>query len=375
MYDVVIVGGRCAGAPLGMLLAQAGHSVLIVDRATFPSDTLSTHFIQLPGMARLARWGLMDALFETNCPPITAAYFDAGGSELEVEIPMHQPVHGLACPRRTVLDKMLVDAAVTAGAELAEGVLVDSLVRDAERVVGISGHTTDGSFEARGRIVVGADGRHSLVAREAEAPYIEYEEPISGGWYSYFRGTGLTTTDVFFHDELVSVMFPTNDELACVAIAWPKSQFAEKRRDIEGSFNGALMRFGERGRRILDAEREERFAGAADLSNFIRKAHGPGWALAGDARYHKDPVPADGISDAFRDAEFLSDAISAFLTDEKEEGAALRDYETRTGVFSQSHLEPALRCAGFGLSPQERLSAFIDIRVLDSQEVETPTNA
>lgn len=117
MHDVVIVGARCAGAPLAMLLARAGHDALLVDRATFPSDTMSTHFIQSPGMGRLYQWGFTDAVFDTNCPPITKSFFDVGGEPLEFDIPLHDPVSGLAAPRRTVLDKLLIDAAVADGAD------------------------------------------------------------------------------------------------------------------------------------------------------------------------------------------------------------------------------------------------------------------
>lgn len=170
IYDAIVVGARCAGSPLAMLMSRAGHKVLMVDRATFPSDTMSTHFINSPGMVRLAQWGLMDAVFATNCPPVTKALFDAGGDILEVDIPEVPGVPGLVSPRRHILDKLLVDAAVDAGAELAEGVSVDSLIHEDDRVVGIKGHGSDGSFEARGRFIVGADGRHSMVADAVEAP-------------------------------------------------------------------------------------------------------------------------------------------------------------------------------------------------------------
>ncbi|MEA2477945.1 MAG: hypothetical protein QOC87_2144, partial [Actinomycetota bacterium] len=115
MYDVIVVGARCAGAPTAMQLARKGHSVLLVDRAKFPSDTMSTHFIQLPGMLRLQRWGIVDKVAGTNCPPVTIGRLSIDGEVAEAEFPMPEGIAGLLAPRRTVLDKILVDAAVDAG--------------------------------------------------------------------------------------------------------------------------------------------------------------------------------------------------------------------------------------------------------------------
>lgn len=371
MYDVVIVGARCAGSSLAMLLARAGHQVLVVDRATFPSDTMSTHFVQSPGMLRLAQWDLSDRLFATGCPPITKAFFDIAGTEMEFDIPVHPPVTALASPRRTILDKMLVDAAVDAGAEVVEGVSVDAVIFEGERVAGIRGHRSEGDFEARGRFVIGADGRHSLVAREVGAPFVEHTEALTSGYYSYYAGTGITRTKVFFRDDTVSIMFPTHDDLVVIAMSWRKERFSELRRDIEGHFNSALADLGEHGEAVLAGERAERFAGAADLANYLRQTSGPGWALVGDACYHKDPIPADGITDAFRGAEMLSEALGESLTGAKSESEALDGYDDRYRAVAHKHLGPAVRSARFDLSPKERADAFFESRLLDAEEVQT----
>jgi flavin-dependent dehydrogenase len=369
MHDVVIVGARCAGAPLAMLLARGGHSVLMVDRATFPSDTMSTHFIQSPGMVQLHEWGLMEPLLATGCPPITEAFFDAGGEITELEVPLPPPLTGLVSSRRFILDKLLVDAAVDAGAELAEGVSVDSVLRDGERVTGIQGHTSEGSFEASGRFVVGADGRHSLVARAVGAEMVLFDEAVTAGYYSYFTGTGITRTQLFFHDGVTCVMFPTHDEAVCVAIVWERDRFGELKRDVEGHFNKALGQLGEEGQHILDGKRVERFVGANDIHNYLRQTHGPGWALVGDAVYNKDPIPADGITDAFRGAQMLADALHRFLTDEATEEEALATYEQGYRATADKRLAPAVRTARFDLSPKERLDAFMEIRIHDLAEV------
>ena len=164
-YDAIVVGGRCAGSPTAMLLARKGYKVLVVDRATFPSDTLSTHIVHPPGVASLRRWGLLDLVTSTGCPPIHTYAFDFGpftisGAPGTDETPV---AYG---PRRTVLDKLLVDAAAEAGAEVMEGFTVEEVLTEDGRVTGVRGHGgRGGTVTERARVVVGADGRHSLVAR------------------------------------------------------------------------------------------------------------------------------------------------------------------------------------------------------------------
>ncbi|HWC13483.1 MAG TPA: NAD(P)/FAD-dependent oxidoreductase [Actinomycetota bacterium] len=370
MYDVAIVGARCAGAPLAMLLARAGHSVLMVDRATFPSDTMSTHFIQSPGMLRLHRWGLLETLLDTGCPPITDALFDTGGELTELPIPLVPPVDGLVSARRFILDKILIDAAVAAGAELAEGVSVDAVLRDGERVTGVRGHTSEGDLEARARFVVGADGRHSIVADKVGAGMVRFDEALSAGYYSYYTGTGIDRTQLFFYDDIAGVMFPTHDDAVCVAVVWERDLFGELKRDIEGHFNAALKRFGEEGQRVLDGERVERFVGTNDIHNYLRQTHGDGWALVGDAVYNKDPIPADGITDSFRGAEMLAGALDKVLTGELSEADALAAYADGYRATADKRLEPAVRTSRFDLSPKQRLEAFIEIRMHDFAELD-----
>lgn len=367
-FDIIVVGSRCAGAPLAMLLARLGHRVLIVDRSTFPSDTMSTHFIQSPGMARLARWGLIDQMWATGCPPVTKARFFLGNEVIDAEVPLPPGIVGLASPRRHHLDKILVDAAIEAGAEMIEGVAVDSLIYEGERVTGIRGHTSAGDFEARGRFVVGADGRNSTVAREVSAAYVRDDTPTTAGYYSYFSGVECQSAETYLIDGLFVVAFPTNDGLTTIAVEWPREMFDEIKRDREGRFLAALDQAGDMGARVRGGQRAEPFVGASDLPNHLRKAWGPGWALAGDACYHKDPAPADGISDAFRAADLLAEAIDEIMNGAVEE-AALDRYEERHALIAIPLLDAAERVVNFDHTPQQRLEAFLEIRMRDTSEV------
>src|SRR5579864_5635767 len=137
MYDAIVIGARCAGSPTAMLLARKGYRVLLVDKATFPSDIMSTHYIHQPGVAQLQRWGLLENVIASNCPPILPFRFDLGPFILTGVPPQADGIAQAYCPRRTVLDKILVDAAVAAGAELREDFTVQEVLRDGQRVVGI----------------------------------------------------------------------------------------------------------------------------------------------------------------------------------------------------------------------------------------------
>src|SRR3954447_25264473 len=135
-YDAIIVGARCAGSPTAMLLARKGYRVLVVDRATFPSDTVSTHLVQPSGVAALDRWGVLDGVVASDCPPIDIHRFDFGplaisGTPLAVD-----GWSTAYAPRRTVLDTLLVDAAAASGAEVREGFIVDEVMVEDGQVVG-----------------------------------------------------------------------------------------------------------------------------------------------------------------------------------------------------------------------------------------------
>jgi len=327
MFDVIVVGARCAGSPTAMLLARKGYHVLLLDKASFPSDIMSTHFIHPPGVARLKRWGVIDKVAGSNCPPIQKYSIDFGPVKLTGAPTPYQGVDTAYGPRRRVLDKVLVDAAVAAGAELRENFTLEELCFDGERVTGIRGRQRGGSLVAeKARVVVGADGLHSAVSRMVGAP-ITYEKPsVACGYYTYWSGVPIEGPELYPRPNRFIVAFPTNDGLTCNLVAWPREEFNTVRKDIEGHFIKSLELTG-LVERISHGKREEHFVGAAELPNFFRRAWGPGWALVGDAGYHKDPVGAHGISDAFRDAELLADAIDAGLSAQRTVDDALAEYE------------------------------------------------
>jgi 2-polyprenyl-6-methoxyphenol hydroxylase-like FAD-dependent oxidoreductase len=325
MYDAIIVGARCAGAPTAMLLARKGYRILLVDKATFPSDTISTHIIWPHGAELMDRWGLLDRLAATGCPPVARQLiFDVGPFALKGGVTATNAGRGGFCPRRTVLDKLLVDAAVEAGAELREAFTVEALLWEGDRVAGIKGHgRTGGTVEERARVVIGADGVHSLVAKAVRAPEYETRPPLTTNYYSYFSGFDATDIEQYVRDYHAIGCFPTHDGLTLIAVLWPTRRFHEIRMDIEGHVRKAFESTPTVAARMHAARREEKWIGIAGVPNYFRQPFGPGWALAGDAAYDKDPITAQGISDAFIDAEALAMALDDGWSGRRALGEAL----------------------------------------------------
>ncbi|MEO7019929.1 MAG: NAD(P)/FAD-dependent oxidoreductase [Ktedonobacteraceae bacterium] len=337
MYDAIVVGARVAGSPTAMLLARKGYRVLLLDKATFPSETLSTHMITVAGSAQLRRWGLLEQVEATNCPAVKNIILDLSfeqyGAFTLTGFP--PPIDGdfaaIYAPKRVVLDKILVDAAVAAGAEVRENFLVKELLMDGERVIGIRGSTPGGEMVTeKARLVVGADGKHSLVARLVDAPMYAVKPAGTCGYYTYWSGVPIDSLEFYTRPNRTIVAFPTNDNQAAIFVEWTNQEFHTFRANLEENFLATLDEIApDLGRRARAGKRVHRFMGTAELPNFFRKPYGPGWALVGDAGCHKDPITAQGITDSFRDAEFLAQAIDTGLSGQLPLDAALAGYEQR----------------------------------------------
>lgn len=363
MYDVIVIGARCAGSPTAMLLARKGYRVLVVDRDRFPSDHMSTHWIHQPGVAQLERWGLRERLAATGCPPITSISMDLGPFALRGTPPPAGDVAEAYCPRRTVLDKLLVDAAVEAGAELRERFSVQELVLDGDHISGITGQSVTGTtVTEQARIVIGADGIHSLVAQQVGAATYNTKPALQCAYYSYWSGVPLDGVEFYPREHRGIGILPTHDGLATIIVGWPHEEFHTYRSDIEGNFLKTLELAPALADRVRQGKREERFVGTADLPFFFRKPYGPGWALVGDAGYHKDPITAQGITDAFRDTELLTEAIDAGLSGKRPLEEALADYERRRNEAAMPMYELTQQFASLEPPPPEMQQLFAALR-------------
>ena len=373
-FDVIVVGARCAGSPAAMLLARRGYRVLVVDRATFPSDTLSTLVIHATGVAALRRWGLLDRVVATGCPPIDRYVFDFG--PVVIDGTPH-PVDGNStayAPRRTILDKLLLDTAAEAGAEVREDFTVEEVVVDDGVVVGIRGRGPGRtSTVERAAVVVGADGWNSRVAHAVGAERY-YDKPVLESiFYSFWSGLTVDGFTTCIRGDRGFAAIPTNDELTLVLAACPFAQASTFRRDVEANYLATLDLVPTFASKLVDAKREERVVGGG-VPNFFRTPFGPGWVLVGDAGYTKDPITAQGITDAFGSAEGCADAIHRALSgtdsfddaltefhDERDR-AALPLYEFTTSLATLEPPPPEMQellAAIFGNQPA--MDAFVSV--------------
>jgi 2-polyprenyl-6-methoxyphenol hydroxylase-like FAD-dependent oxidoreductase len=302
--DVVVVGGRCAGAPTAMLLARAGLSVRLLERSPRLGDVVSGHLIKPAGVARLRRWGVLDAVLATGCPPHEERVLWLGGQPQHAPAP--PPGTAAIAPRRTVLDPILLTAAAQAGAKVELGVSVHGLLRAGGRVAGVI--TSAG--ERRARLVIGADGRNSRIARLVQAKTYHDHPPVTFGYYTYWRGWPVAGLHALLEPGRFFGVFPVGGGLALAFVQGPRAEYPRFRRDPLAAYVSELRSRPALAGLLGEAVIAEHLRGTAALPTFFRTSSGPGWALAGDAGHHKDPAIARGIADAFRDADLIAGAVA-----------------------------------------------------------------
>jgi flavin-dependent dehydrogenase len=308
-FDVVVVGARCAGSPLAVMLARRGLSVCVLDKARFPSDTPSTHVIQPCGAAVFERIGVRDAVLAAGAVPIDR--FTLVNEDVRIDgtlDPVVFPRPGL-CVRRVTLDALLVEAAAAAGADVRTGVKATGLLSADDRVVGVT--TEQGPIGAR--LVVGADGRGSSVAATVGAQ--EYLVTAGGRMptWAYFEGVAeregrLRLARLGEHAYLAS---PTDCGLYMAGIA-TGAEFGMNR---DAAFNAAIADWPELADLLAGARRVGPIRVMTKWHGYFRQAAGPGWVLIGDAGHFKDFTPAQGIADALRHAERLAEELPDDLAD------------------------------------------------------------
>jgi 2-polyprenyl-6-methoxyphenol hydroxylase-like FAD-dependent oxidoreductase len=343
-HDVIVVGARCAGAATALHLARKGHKVLLVDRDTFPSDTLSTHFVQIRGASYLNRWGLWDTI-AAEVPALPRFSLTREGVALSAEPSLPALRDKLAlfadaddaapyysAPRRHFLDATLVNAAVDAGAELREGFSVEEPLVEDGVVVGISGRTPGGpAIRERAKLVVLADGRNSRLARALDVPTYGVIDESSYSYYSYWSDLDLSGIPPLIHlrGRLAMALLPTNDNQWQLMVIGPGEWATAFKTDVEASFlrHCELVVPGI-GERLSDprATRTDRFEGIVKHPVFLRKTYGPGYALVGDAALSLDQITAMGITFAFRDSELVASAADSWLAGDQEFDAAFGRY-------------------------------------------------
>jgi flavin-dependent dehydrogenase len=364
MYDAIVVGARCGGAPTAMLLARAGLKVLLLDRNKFPSDIPHGHFIHMGGPRLLKAWGLLDRIVASGCPAVTRQITDFGDFPLRAtELELDGVAWGYG-PRRRVLDHILLAGAIEAGVEFRDHYLVEDFLYDGSAVVGVRGRDTQGAHvsEERAKITIGADGRNSRLARFVQAPAYDSHPPVACWYFSYWTDAESELFELYFRKQRAIFGFRTNDNLLTLFVGFPIDMFQQVRSNIKTHFLQALRLVPDLAARVQNGRQVERFYGTADLPNFFRKPFGPGWALVGDAGYHKDPFMALGIADAFRDAKLLADALIDGYSCRTDLNEALAGYEKQRNRAAAEEYRMNLTSAQFKPLPSEVLQIRAALR-------------
>jgi 2-polyprenyl-6-methoxyphenol hydroxylase-like FAD-dependent oxidoreductase len=354
VFDVAVVGARAAGSPTAMLFARAGYRVLLLERARFPRDTLSTLYIHQPGVAHLKRWGLLETVLATGCPPLDEVRHQVKDVVLRGCSWPSDGVRTAVAPRRYLLDPILAEAAVASGADFRERCAVEELLYEGSRVAGVRYRSGGRSFEERARLVVGADGMRSKVAELAGAR-IEREDPkLTCSYYSFWSGMD-SGFEVYEATGKWTGYLPTNDGLTLVGTYFRMSEFDRVRADVQGAYLNNISSIAPNlADRVAAATREDRIYGTGEQRNFFRQAAGPGWALVGDAGHHKDSLTGKGITDAFIQATALTACVGDGLRDPSRLDAALRRYAQERDDLMIDRYEDTLLSAE--LRPLRRLA-------------------
>lgn len=311
-YDVAIVGARVAGASLAIALARQGAKVALIDRAVFPSDTVSTHVIYPNRIDRLDHLGVLDRVMAHRPPPLYTAWYHQN----RMFVAPHTPDHGrdwAICVRRSTLDAILVDRAAECGVVVQLGATLSGLTgsgQDDDPVRGLTGFGSGRPFEIEADIVVGADGVNSTVAQLVGAERERVMPSKTMLYYAYWTGVDdRNTQDFFFEPPWVCAHFPADDGHHVITMNGPVE--TKKRIDDMESFYLAKIRsIPVLWARLGSATKVSRVKGSPRLEGFYRRHTGPGWLLTGDAAHFKHPASAQGIGDALHAAEVIGAGIA-----------------------------------------------------------------
>ena len=376
-HDVIVIGGRLAGAATAMLLARAGRRVLVLDRGRYGSDTLSTHAFMRAGVLQLSRWGLLDEIRDAGTPAVRRTVIRYGDVDEVVAIKPIPGCEALYAPRRHLLDRVLVDAAFRAGADIRFGANVTDVLRDGSgRVVGVTGRDRNGRFEARAPLTIGADGVRSRTAELVGAPVTRRGRNATAMVANWWSGIDADGYQWLYGDDdraaprgLSAGIIPTNDGRACVWAGVPWTRFDELRTDPERGLRRVFERIAPDWAAQLHPDRTEGpFRGFPGVPGLVRRAGGPGWALVGDAGYFKDPLTAHGMTDALRDAELLARAVLA-ADGPAELDAGLRGFEEQRDALSSELLELADRVAAYDWTMEELRELLVGMSLAMRPEV------
>lgn len=316
-FDVIIVGARCAGSPLATLLARAGLKVALVEQATFPKETLSSHLMEADALSFLMRLGVGEPVRATGVRFLTRADIRLNEFQVVAPFPLRfDDLGGAAFLRRHLLDAILAESAVEAGADLRMGTKVVEVLWDRGRVSGVKVQHGGVETELHAPLLVGADGRRSTVAYMCASRKYNVEPSQRSYYFTFFEGADAAFSDRFvFHRWSDRMVWggPADNGLYLVGVSPEAHEAGYFRTETERGLLAHLRSCEPMAQALAEARIATKIAGIRKFDGYFRQASGAGWVLAGDSGHFKDPALGRGIGDAFRQAETLVPAIISGL--------------------------------------------------------------
>ena len=336
-YDAIIVGARIAGTIIATLLAEQGRRVLVLDRARFPSDSLSTHFFRSPAFKAFQRVGVFDDVLKT-APRLVNNFNDLDGHVFSEPVTDSDGPSYYLCLRRITLDALLFERMrKEKNVTVREGATVSGVVTDNGRVTGVKWREEDGEHHASARVTIGADGVRSVVAA-AVNPAVEHFEPVRRAmYYGYFRGLDPSpgpAAEFHFRGNRLVYVFPTDGNLTLVASSIPIAEFETFKKNLSESFAAEVNLMTELKSRFARAEQAGPLMGSAVIPGYRKVPFGEGWALAGDAEQVMDPWSGQGIDQASTHATMLADGLLKWFSGPTTWAEAMAEYHNRRNDFS-----------------------------------------
>jgi flavin-dependent dehydrogenase len=376
-YDAIVVGARCAGSATAMLLARHGLRVLVLDRARYGTDTVSSHALMRGGVLQLQRWGVLDRVVAAGTPPVRRAVFHYPGNDVtRISIKSAAGVDALYAPRRTVLDTVLADAAAAAGADVRFGMTVTELLQHPSgRVTGVSAIDRAGRrLHATGSLVIGADGVRSTVAAAVGAPLTRTAERPGGAFvYGYWDGLPAEGYEWLYAPSASAGLIPTNDGQTLVFAGTTSRRLAALRKahpaaEVVGSLLTEISPAV--AARVSTASRPRHLKGFAGQSGYFRRPWGAGWALVGDAGGFEDPLSTHGMTDAFRDAELLARAVTSVFDGTTTETEAMAGYQATRDALATRLFDVVERIGAYEWTMPELRQLLLEASSAMSEQVE-----
>jgi len=341
-FDVIVIGARIAGAVLAGSLAQMGHRVLVLDRAKFPSDTLSTHFFRDPTFRALERIGVLEQV-KALAPALAVSHNVLEGHEFDETVRAGSEASYAMCVRRIRIDGILVERLKAfPSVTVREGAAVHEFHSDGRRLNGVRWVEEGGSAVATARVVVGADGVRSTLASHVHPEIERGQKVMRLMYYAYFKGfegQGVPAAEFHFRGNSLAYVFPTTDGLTLLALSLPISEFEGFKKDATRQFLKGLRVHPKIAPRLDRAELASHVAGSGSIPSYQRVPYGPGWALVGDAAQVMDPWSGQGMDQASMHALLLAEALDTFLSEAAGWETAMAQYHHRRNAFSMKAYE------------------------------------